>query len=313
MKDDNGKFHLNAAGVPAPRGLYDPALEHDSCGVGFVVRLDGMALHTIVESAVRILVNLEHRGALGGDKSTGDGAGLMVRTPDTFFRKACGAPGRSLPAPGDYAAGMVFLPTMPAIAERCVKGFERIALEEGCPVLWWREVPVNPEHLGELARSTLPEIRQCMLSRGAIPADDFERKLYVVRRRMEKEAASWRDCDASQFYVTSLSSRTLVYKGMLTGSQLDAFYPDLKHEMFESPFAVVHQRYSTNTLPTWHLAHPFRFLAHNGEINTLRGNINRMHSREATMASELLGADIEKIKPVIVEGGSDSAVFDNAL
>ena len=311
---DNGRFiHLNAAGVPSPQGLYDPALEHDSCGVGFVVRLDGVAHHSIVENGVRILVNLEHRGALGGDKSTGDGAGLMVRIPDAFFREACREPGASLPPPGDYAAGMVFLPTDAAIALRCVKALERIAKEEGCPVLGWREVPVSAEHLGELARSTRPGIRQCFLSREAIPADAFERKLYIVRRRVEKEAASWRDCDASQFYLSSLSAKTLVYKGMLTGSQLDAFYPDLRQERFESPFAVVHQRYSTNTLPTWHLAHPFRFLAHNGEINTLRGNINRMRAREATMASALFGEDIEKIKPVIVDGGSDSAIFDNAL
>ena len=313
MKHKDDTFRLNAAGVPYPRGLYDPAFEHDSCGVGFVVRLDGESRHSIVQDAVKILVNLEHRGALGGDKSTGDGAGLMVRVPDSFFREAAGGIGISLPPQGDYAVGMAFLPTEEPIAARCMRSLERIAKEEECRVLGWRDVPVSPEHLGELARSTRPQIRQCFLSREAIPNEAFERKLYVIRRRMEKEAASFRDCDASQFYMTSLSGRTLVYKGLLTGSQLDSFYPDLRDERFASPFAVVHQRYSTNTLPTWHLAHPFRFLAHNGEINTLRGNINRMRSREATMSSELFGTDISKIKPVIVEGGSDSAIFDNAL
>ncbi len=304
---------INAAGVAAPTGLYSPAYEHDSCGVGFVARLTSLPDHSIVEHAVQVLVNLEHRGAIGGDKSTGDGAGLLLQIPDTFFRFSCHDLTFPLPPPGQYTAGLVFLPTDPVLADRCVKTVERNAREEGCPVLGWRDVPVHSDTLGELARMTQPAIRQVFLSGGSLEGDAFERKLYVIRRLAEKEVRSWTDCDASQFYIPSLSSRTIVYKGLLTGSQLTTFYPDLRDPSFTSAFAVVHQRYSTNTLPTWHLAHPFRFLAHNGEINTLRGNINRMHAREAVLESKLFGADLEKIKPVIVEDGSDSAIFDNAL
>ncbi|MBI5342690.1 MAG: glutamate synthase large subunit [Deltaproteobacteria bacterium] len=311
MSDQCDFFRRNAAGVPEQRGLYDPACEHDACGVGFVATLSAEPSHSIVEKGIRILVNLEHRGAIGGDKSTGDGAGILVRVPDTFFRLA-GLP-FALPPAGSYAVGMVFLPSDPKLAARCVEIFERIALEEGHPVLGWREVPHNDRLLGELSRSTKPGIVQCFLDRGAAAADAFERKLYVIRRMAEKAIGKRDDADYSQFYISSLSSRTLVYKGLLTGSQLPSFYPDLEVDLFASPFAIVHQRYSTNTLPTWHLAHPFRFLAHNGEINTLRGNINRMRSREAQMASDLFGADIEKIRPVLIESGSDSAIFDNGL
>jgi glutamate synthase (NADPH) large chain len=304
---------LNAAGVPAPRGLYDPAYEHDACGVGFVVDLSGEPKHTTVEDAVRILVNLEHRGAIGGDKSTGDGAGLLLGIPHAFFRKACAAEGVALPPEGRYAAGTVFLPSDDRLARRCVAAFERVAAQEGFPVAVWRSVPVVPGCLGDLARSTMPGIRQCVIPRRDTDPDAFERKLYVIRRRVEKEVASWRNGDASQFYVPSLSGRTIVYKGLLTGSQLPLFYPDLTDPDFASSFVVVHQRFSTNTLPTWHLAHPFRLLAHNGEINTLRGNINRMRAREAILASDLFGEDIKKLKPVIIETGSDSAIFDNVL
>ncbi len=306
-------LQINAAGVARPTGLYDPKNDHDSCGVGFVARIDGVSQHIIVQKGIRILVNLEHRGALGGDKSTGDGAGIMVEIPDTFFRQVCPGGGLYLPARGEYAVGAVFLPMAEEVADRCVLALERIAAAEGCPVLGWREVPVDPSVLGDLAGSTRPRIRQVFLSRGNHEGDDFERKLYVVRRLVEKEAASWTEGDASQFYLPSLSSRTIVYKGLLTGTQLPQFYPDLTNEHFMSAFAVVHQRYSTNTLPTWHLAHPFRIAAHNGEINTLRGNINRMRAREAILSSPLFGDDIQKIRPVLNESGSDSAIFDNAL
>ena len=313
MVNHTGFPRINAAGVPAPVGLYDPAYEHGSCGVGFVAQLRAKADHSIVEQAVQILVNLEHRGAIGGDKSTGDGAGLLLQIPDAFFRFGCRDLDFPLPPRGQYAAGLVFLPTDPEPAERCVKTVECVARDEGCPVLGWRQVPVDADLLGDLARMTMPTIRQCFLSSGSIADDDYERKLYVIRRLVEKEVRSWTDCDASQFYIPSLSSRTIVYKGLLTGSQLTTFYPDLRDPSFASAFAVVHQRYSTNTLPTWHLAHPYRFLAHNGEINTLRGNINWMRAREAVIESKLFGADLEKIKPVIIEEGSDSAIFDNAL
>jgi len=313
MTGNDSPFRINAAGVPAPTGLYDPKNDHDSCGVGFVARIDGMSQHIVVRQGIQILVNLEHRGALGGDKSTGDGAGIMVAIPDTFFRQVCPGGGLYLPPKGEYAAGTLFLPMDEALADRCSGTLERIAAAEGCPVLGWREVPVDPSVLGDLSGSTRPRIRQAFLSRGKHEGDAFERKLYVVRRLVEKEVASWTGVDASQFYLPSLSSRTIVYKGLLTGTQLPLFYPDLSNELFMSPFAVVHQRYSTNTLPTWHLAHPFRIVAHNGEINTLRGNINRMRAREATISSPLFGDDIRKIKPVLNETGSDSAIFDNAL
>ncbi|HEX9850595.1 glutamate synthase large subunit [Candidatus Deferrimicrobium sp.] len=306
-------FRINASGVPIPTGLYDPRNDHDSCGVGFIARIDGVSLHAVVEQGIRILVNLEHRGALGGDKSTGDGAGLLLEIPDTFFRQVCPGDGLYLPQRGEYAAGMLFLPMDEALAERCSGALEQIAAAEGCPVLGWREVPVDPSILGDLSGSTRPRIRQVFLSRGSHEGDAFERKLYVIRRLAEKKIASWHDVDASQFYISSLSSRTIVYKGLLTGSQLTLFYPDLKNEHFMSPYAVVHQRYSTNTLPTWHLAHPFRLAAHNGEINTLRGNINRMRAREANLSSPLFGDDIAKLRPVINESGSDSAIFDNVL
>ena len=313
MIANDASIRWNASGVPKPTGLYDPRNDHDSCGVGFIARIDGVPLHAVVEQGIRILVNLEHRGALGGDKSTGDGAGLLLEIPDTFFRQVCPGNGLYLPPRGEYAAGMLFLPMDEALADRCSGSLERIAAAEGCPVLGWREVPVDPSILGDLSRSTRPRIRQVFLSRGTHEGDAFERKLYVIRRLAEKEGASWHDVDASQFYVPSLSGRTIVYKGLLTGSQLPLFYPDLKNEHFMSPYAVVHQRYSTNTLPTWHLAHPFRLAAHNGEINTLRGNINRMRAREANLASPLFGNDIAKLRPIINESGSDSAIFDNVL
>jgi glutamate synthase (NADPH/NADH) large chain len=302
-----------AGGLPDRHGLYDPAFEHDACGVGFVARLDGQAHHYVVKDAVQVLINLEHRGAIGGDKATGDGAGLLLQIPDEFFRHPEAGLETILPEPGQYAVGMVFLPAQAALAERCMDLLERTALAEGADVLCWREVPCHGEHLGELARNAQPRIRQLFLSRGSIPADAFERKLYVIRRCVEVEAARWDLPGAEQFYVVSLSSRTITYKGMLTGTQLTMFYPDLSHPSFASSFVLVHQRYSTNTFPTWSLAQPFRMLAHNGEINTLRGNLNHMRAREADLASELFGEDIEKLKPILVEGGSDSAIVDNML
>jgi glutamate synthase (NADPH/NADH) large chain/glutamate synthase (ferredoxin) len=304
-------FQRNRAGAMRPFGLYDPASDRDSCGVGFVVRVDGTAEHAIVQDGIRILVNLEHRGAVGGDKSTGDGAGILIQVPDAFFRKT--VQGFRLPPAGDYAPAMVFLPADEHLARRCSGALEDAVRAEGMTVLGWRDVPTNNRTLGELARSTEPRVRQLFIGRGELPRDPFEVKCIVARRRAEKEVASWTGVDASPFYVPSLSPRTLVYKGLINGHQLPEFYPDLMDEQLISPFALVHQRYSTNTLPTWALAQPLRLVGHNGEINTLRGNINRMKGREAMMQSEAFGADIETLKPVIVEGGSDSAIFDNVL
>jgi glutamate synthase (NADPH/NADH) large chain/glutamate synthase (ferredoxin) len=308
--NSHGPLQTDAAGHPQPYGLYDPAAEHDSCGVGFVARLDAQPHHHVVQDAVQILVNLEHRGAVGADKATGDGAGLLLQIPDAFFRQALGKP---LPEAGAYAVGMIFLPADAAPAARCVAAVEAAARSEGAEVLAWRNVPTSGSHLGELARSTQPVVRQVFLGRSGIADDAFERKLYVIRRRAEKEVASWTGVDVSPFYISSLSSRTVVYKGMLRGTQLAAFYPDLGDPAFASAFAVVHQRYSTNTFPTWRLAQPFRMLGHNGEINTLRGNVTHMRAREADLACDLLGDDVARLLPVVVEGGSDSAMFDNVL
>jgi len=294
------------------KGLYDPVYEHDACGVGFVARLDAEARHEVVADGLSVLVNLEHRGALGGDRATGDGAGLLAQLPDAFLRRAGIECDLKLPASGEYAVGMVFLPQNESLAARCFEALERAARAEGADVLGWRRVPTEPDSLGELARSTCPNIRQVFLGNGSIRDADFERTLYVIRRLAEKEVASWGEA-AADFYVASLSCRTIVYKGMLTGTQLGEFFPDLVAPDFASAFALVHQRYSTNTLPTWSLAQPLRLVAHNGEINTLRGNASRMRAREPHLASPLFGADIEKVKPVLVETGSDSAQFDNML
>jgi glutamate synthase (NADPH/NADH) large chain len=304
-------YKRNTAGTLQKQDLYDPAFEHDSCGIGFVVRIDGEPGHTIVENGIQVLVNLEHRGAVGGDKSTGDGAGLLTQIPDTFFRRKCR--GFKLPKVSEYGVGMVFLPADALLARRCRSIFEKTIKQEGGQVIGWRQVPVDNSHLGHLACSTEPQVFQLFVGRNQIPSESFERKLYVIRRLVEKEVSSWKDVDTSQFYVTSLSSRTVIYKGLLTGTQLPQFYPDLRDSRFMSAYALVHQRYSTNTLPSWNLAQPFRYVAHNGEINTLRGNINRMRARETTMQSPLFKEDIEKIKPVVIEGGSDSAIFDNVL
>ncbi len=303
---------IDAGGHPLPHGLYDPDQERDSCGVGFLAYLDAQPRRALVADACQVLVNLEHRGAVGGDKATGDGAGLLLRIPDRLFREEAARRGFDLPAPGEYAVGMFFLPSDDALRRRCVEIIESRAQDKGLHPLGWRETPVDPSPLGQFARDTQPHVAQLFLAGGPDDPDALERALYVVRRQCEKEIAEL-DADTSQFFVPSLSARTVCYKGMLVGAQLAVFYPDLRDERFESPFAIIHQRYSTNTFPSWSLAQPFRFLAHNGEINTLRGNINRMRAREDLLESPLFGDDIERLKPIIQEGGSDSAMLDNAL
>ena len=304
---DQQRPHLSGRAA----GMYEPECERDNCGVGFIVRLDALPGHRVVQDAISVLVNLEHRGAVGGDEATGDGAGLLLQIPHEFFRHANES--IVLPPSGRYGVGVLFLPLEPSLAARCRSAFESIVHSEGAEILGWRAVPTQPDCLGELARQSMPVIEQVFVGCGDIPADDFERELYVIRRLIEKRVASWPEPAASIFYVCSLSARTVVYKGMLKGSQLGRFYPDLSDERFACSFVVVHQRYSTNTLPTWSLAQPFRLLAHNGEINTLRGNINHMRAREAKLGSARFGNDLEKVLPVIVEGGSDSAIFDNVL
>ena len=297
------------------QGLYDPFFEHDACGVGFVANIDGTRSHAIVEQGLTVLRNLTHRGACGCDPETGDGAGILMQVPDAFLRKVCAAADIELPAAGEYGVGLVFLPRDVQERNRCEQAFAKIVREEGLKLLGWRTVPVDADKCGSLARRNLPEIRQIFVGRGARVPDQaaLERKLYVVRKRVERQIRESNLNDREYFYVPSLSSRTLVYKGLLLPEQIPAFYLDLVDPDFTSALALVHQRFSTNTLPSWDRAHPYRFIAHNGEINTLRGNINWMHARQNQFASPLFGDDIKKILPIIEPNGSDSAMFDNAL
>src|SRR5581483_9026636 len=281
--------------LPHPQpGLYDPSFEHDACGVAFVARLDAAPSHETVERALVALANLEHRGAAGADKDTGDGAGILVQIPEAFFRREI--PG--LPPAGAYGVGTCF-------GERC-SAIEAAIEQEGQRLVCWRDVPVDEAHVGRTARAAMPRIRQFVVAAEGLEGDAFERKLYVIRRVAELAAGP-------ELVIPSLSSRTLVYKGMLTAPQLARFYPDLRDERFESALALVHSRFSTNTFPSWELAHPYRMIAHNGEINTLRGNVNWMRARESQLASDLFGDDLQKVLPVIRPAGSDTAMFDNVL
>ncbi len=301
-------------GLPARQGLYDPAQEHDACGVGFVVNMRGEKSHAIVRSGLEILVNLTHRGACGCDPLTGDGAGILTQMPHEFFAAKAAEIGVTLPPPGDFGVGTLFLPRDEAERRHCEVRMEAIVGEEGQTFLAWRDVPINNNVLGHSARDVEPVIRQFFVARGAdTPADMFEWKLFVIRKRQEIEIRGSDLRQKSFNYAPSLSSRVVIYKGLLLAEQVELFYADLADERFVSALALVHQRYSTNTFPTWDLAHPFRYMAHNGEINTLRGNVNWMHARESMFAHEKFGPDLKKICPVCVRGASDSAVFDNAL
>lgn len=304
-----------SAGYPPPCGLYDPAWEHDACGVGLLCHLHGRPSHAIVRDALRILNNLSHRGAVGADRKTGDGAGILIQMPDAFLRTRCAEAGVRLPDPHAYGAGLVFLPRDAGQRRRCVELVETAVRAEGQVPLGWREVPVNHEVLGETARRAEPVIRQVLVGRGPGLADEaaFERKLYVIRKVLER---TLRESDLPErrfFYLPSLSARTLVYKGLLLADQVEAFFPDLGDPDLASSLALVHQRYSTNTFPTWDLAQPFRFLCHNGEINTLRGNINWFNAAQGLFRSPRFGDDMAKLIPVLTPGASDSAILDNAL
>ena len=279
---------------PQPQGLYNSQNEHDACGVGLVADINNISKHDIVEKGIEILNRLMHRGAVGGDSQTGDGAGILVQIPDEFFRKFV----LGLPERGKYAIGMLFLPTDESLAQKCREIFEAVAAEENMKVLTWRTVPVNLSAIGGMALESCPRIEQVFVLPNSTFADsaDFERALYVLRRQIEKRVDSETSA-GDTFYICTLSSRTIVYKGLLNAPQLRAFYPDLSDLSFKSALAIVHQRYSINTFPTWQLAQPFRYLAHNGEINTLRGNINQMRSRETHFESPLFGKNIKKIIP----------------
>jgi len=300
--------------LPGPQGLYDPQYEHDACGVGFVVHVKGHRSHEIVEQALQILINLRHRGACGCEDNTGDGAGILVQMPHEFLAEVCAEAGIQLPAPGHYGAGNVFLPTDPAQRQRARERCEQIIREEGQQFLGWRRVPVNNGSLGATAKAGEPIVEQLYIGRSDTLKDPmaFERKLYVIRRRMEN-AIRYGTPGGSSFYVCSLSYKTLVYKGMLMSEQLGEYYPELADPAFKSALALVHSRFSTNTFPSWDRAHPYRYISHNGEINTLRGNINWMHARQSMMESEVFGEDLKKLLPIICQDGSDSAMFDNCL
>jgi len=300
---------------PAGRGLYDPRFEHDACGVGMVCHLKGQKSHRIIADGLKILVNLTHRGACGCDETTGDGAGILMQMPHRFLSKACADAAIRLPADNRYACGLVFLPADPGQRRICMDHFEGVVGDEGQQFLGWRKVPVQSAALGELARQLEPVIYQIFIGPGADvnQSDHFERKLFVIRKVIEKLVRDSGLSQSSSFHIPSLSGRTLVYKGMLLADQIEAFYPDLADPDMTSALALVHQRYSTNTFPTWDLAHPFRYLCHNGEINTLRGNINWMNARQNLFSSDLFGADMAKLFPIVTPGASDSAIFDNAV
>jgi len=301
--------------LPQRQGLYDPAFEHDACGVGFVAHIKNRKSHAIVKQGLQILENLTHRGATGYDPLLGDGAGILLQLPDAFLRAETARLGINLPAAGDYACGNVFLPQSANGRAACESALARIVHAEGQVFLGWRDVPRDNRGLAQAARDSEPTVRQVFIARGAGTPDQaaFERKLFVIRKCVEHEVRRLKLTDGRQFYIPTLSSRTLGYKGLLLAHQVGEYYLDLQDERVVSALALVHQRFSTNTFPTWDLAHPFRMIAHNGEINTLRGNINWMAARQKAMASKALGADLDKLWPLIVAGQSDSASFDNAL
>src|SRR5579885_1814677 len=296
-------------------GLFDPAQEKDSCGVGFIADIKGRKSHKIVEDAITILLNLEHRGAVGADPRAGDGAGILVQMPHRFLAKKTAELGFELPPPGHYAVGALFMPHDDAWRKDVMDSYAEVAAQEGMKLLGWRDVPTNNSTLGASVKPTEPRHMQVFLARNAKLAseDDFERRLYILRKTISATLYGKRERSTSHYYPCSLSCRTLIYKGMFLADQLGTYYPDLHDPDFESALALVHQRFSTNTFPTWSLAHPYRMIAHNGEINTLRGNNNWMAARQASVSSPKFGDDIKKLWPISYEGQSDTACFDNAL
>ncbi|HNO25968.1 MAG TPA: glutamate synthase subunit alpha, partial [Leptospiraceae bacterium] len=297
---------------PQPQGLYDPALDKDSCGVSFIANIKGKKSRDIIEKGIRLMCNLEHRGAEGADPKTGDGAGIMIQIPDAFFRKNVSF---TLPNEGDYAVGVLFLPRNEELRESIQNIIEKVIVDEGEIFLGFRDVPVVPEVAGLVAQKTIPYFKQFFVARGKNTGDGdaFERKLFLMRRLIDRRVRSEHKLDRSQYYVPSFSSRTIVYKGMLLGNQVKPFYKDLYSQDMISAFCLTHTRFSTNTFPTWDLAHPYRLIAHNGEINTLRGNMNWMAARQAVMESPLFGEELKRMLPIIMEGQSDTATFDTVL
>ena len=303
------------AGLPQAQGLYDPAQERDSCGIGFVANIRNEKSHAIVRQGLQILHNLNHRGAEGADPLTGDGAGILIQVPDRFFREECQVLGMTLPAVGAYAVGMVFLPQAESARRACETIIEKLTRAEGQIVLGWRDLPVDNSVLSDEVRDIEPFVRQIFIARGmnCPDTDAFERKLFVIRKQIHINIREQTLAGPEAFYIPSLSSRTICYKGMMLATKVDGYFTDLKDPRIESALAMVHQRFSTNTFPSWERAQPFRYLCHNGEINTVRGNINWMFARRDSMSSPLMGKDLDKLWPLIGDGASDSATFDNAL
>ncbi|HQK93589.1 MAG TPA: glutamate synthase large subunit [Armatimonadota bacterium] len=302
-------------GPPRKQGLYDPANEHDACGIGFVCDIHGRKSNAVLRQGLEVLLALCHRGASGAEPDTGDGAGVLIQLPHAHLQRVCSADGITLPAPGHYGVGMVFLPQDPALRAQMEGRFETIVAEEGLTFLGWRTVPTDNATVGQTARACEPVVRQCFIARGPDITDGqaFERKLFVARKRAENAIRHSGEEGALAFYFASLSSRTIVYKGMLTSHQVEEYYTDLSDPAVETAICLVHSRFSTNTFPSWDRAHPYRLIIHNGEINTLRGNVNWMRARQAMLESDLFGDDLKKVLPVIDPEGSDSAMFDNCL
>ncbi|MFM1925376.1 MAG: Ferredoxin-dependent glutamate synthase 1, partial [Pseudomonadota bacterium] len=297
-------------------GLYDPANEHDACGVGFVAHIKGHKTHAIVTQALKILENLDHRGAVGADALMGDGAGILIQLPDALYRDEMAKQGVALPPFGEYGVGMVFLPKEHASRMACEQELERAVKAEGQVVLGWRDVPVNRDMpMSPTVREKEPVMRQIFIGRGAdvIVQDALERKLYVIRKTASAAIQALQLKHSNEYYIPSMSSRTAVYKGLLLADQVGTYYMDLQDERCVSALGLVHQRFSTNTFPEWPLAHPYRYVAHNGEINTVKGNYNWMKAREGVMSSPVLAADLQKLYPISFAGQSDTATFDNCL
>lgn len=319
--DNTPAAHVNVASVkpeiysgrPAKQGLYKPSNERDACGVGFVAHIKGNKSHDIVQKGLELLTNLTHRGATGYDPKLGDGAGLLMQLPDAFMRKEAAKLNINLPAAGQYAVGNVFLPQTANNREACEALFTKIIAEESQTLLGWRDVPVDNSNIAQAARDVEPTMRQVFIASTGADQNVFERKLFVIRKRIEHAVRALDQIDNAAFYMPSLSSRTIVYKGMLLANEVGVYYKDLNDESVVSALALVHQRFSTNTFPAWDLAHPFRMIAHNGEINTVQGNVNWMAARHEAMRSSVLGDDLEKLWPLIADGQSDSACFDNCL
>src|SRR5262252_3793357 len=302
-------------GLPPAQGLYDPAREKDSCGVGFIADIKGKRSHKLIEDALAILCNLEHRGAVGADPRAGDGAGILVQIPHKFFAKKAARLGFNLPKPGEYAVGALFMPRDRDWRQVIRDIYSQVVKREGMTLIGWREVPTDNSTLGESVKPTEPVHLQVFIGRGKkIKSEaEFERRLYILRKSISNATYTRKERRLSGYYPVSISCRTVIYKGMFLADQLCTYYPDLHDKDFESALALVHQRFSTNTFPTWSLAHPYRMIAHNGEINTLRGNVNWMAARQASVSSELFGNDITRLWPISYEGQSDTACFDNAL